>query len=169
MHRQKESGIKHELGFVDSLFMMHQLRRKIVKVQAEMKAYSSVQQYTHSYGDFIFYKSMNFRSSYLEELAKGRNEELNKEAKAKAAEYFLEVMILQYNTLLFNCEKQYMELINFTIYKELIAPLFEGKTFDQYLIILMVSSLANVIFKKIWLQLRLVVLRQRMLKQKRMR
>ena len=67
---EQESGIKHELGFVDSLFMMHQLRRKIVKVQAEMKAYNSVKQYTHSYGDFIFYKSMNFRSSYLEDLAK---------------------------------------------------------------------------------------------------
>ena len=90
---EQESGITQELGFVDSLFMMHQLRRKIVKVQAEMKAYNSVKQYTHSYGDFIFYKSMNFRSSYLEELAKERNEELNKEAKAKAAEYFLEVMI----------------------------------------------------------------------------
>ena len=38
---------------------------------------------------------MNFCSSYLEELAKPKNEELNKEAKAKAAEYFLEVMILQ--------------------------------------------------------------------------
>ena len=71
-------------------------------------------------------------------------------------------MILLYNTLLFNCKKQYMELINFTLYKEFIAPLFEGKTFDQYLIILMVRSLANIIFKKIWL--RLVVLRQRMLK-----
>ena len=25
---EQELGIKHELGFVDSLFMMHQLRRK---------------------------------------------------------------------------------------------------------------------------------------------
>ena len=159
---EQESGIKHELGFVDSLFMMHQLRRRIVKVQAEMKAYNSVKQYTHSYGDFIFYKSMNFRSSYLEDLAKQRNEELNKEAKAKAGQYFLEVMILQYNTLLFNCEKKYMELINFTLYNEFIVPLFDGKTFDQYLIIFMVRSLANALFKKIWL--RLIVLRQRMLK-----
>ena len=71
-------------------------------------------------------------------------------------------MILQYNTLLFNCEKKFMELINFTLYKEFIVSLFDGKTFDQYLIILMVRSLANVIFKKIWA--RLVVLRQRLLK-----
>ena len=105
---------------------------------------------------------MNFRSSYLENLAKERNKELNKEAKAKAAEYFLEVMILQYNTLLFNCERKYLELINYTLYNEFIIPLFEAKTFDQYLIILMLRSLANVTFKKIWL--RLVVLRQRLQK-----
>ena len=71
-------------------------------------------------------------------------------------------MILQYNTLLFNCEKQFMELINYKLYVDFIVPLFEGKTFDQYLIILMVRSLANVIFKKIWA--RLVLLRQRYLK-----
>ena len=103
---EQEKGIIHELGFVDSLFMMHQIRRKSVKVQAEMIAYNSIKQYTHSFGDFIFYKSMNFHSSYLENLAKERNEAFNKEAKAKAAEYFLEVMILQYNMLLFNCKKE---------------------------------------------------------------
>ena len=145
---EQEMGTIHELGFVDSLFMMHQIRRKIVKVQAETIAYNIIKQYTHSYGDFIFYKSMNFRSTYLENLALERNEALNTEAKTKAAEYFLEVMILQYNTLLFNCEKKFMELINFTLYKEFIVPLFEGKTFDQYLIILMVRSLANVISRK---------------------
>ena len=87
---------------------------------------------------------------------------INEEAKVKAAEYFLEVMILQYNTLLFNCEKKFMELINYKLYVDFIVPLFDGKTFDQYLIILMVRSLANVIFKKIWA--RLVLLRQRYLK-----
>ena len=142
--------------------MMYQLRRKFVKVQAERKAYNSIKQYTHSFGDFIFYKSMNFRSSYLEALAKTRNDTLNVEAKAKAAEYFLEVMVLQYNTLLFNCDKKFMELINYTLFVDFIVPLFEGKTFYQYLIILMVRSLANVLFKKIWA--RLVLLRQRLLK-----
>ena len=92
---------------------MYQTRRKMVKVQAEMKAYNTVKQYTHSFGDFISYKSMNFCSSYLETLAKTRNDALNTVAKAKAAEYFFEVLILQYNTLLFNCKKQSMELFFF--------------------------------------------------------
>ena len=54
-----------------------------------MKAYNNIKQYTQSFGEFIFYKSMSFHSSYLEDLAKTRNEALNAEAKAKAAEYFL--------------------------------------------------------------------------------
>ena len=55
-----------------------------------------------------------------------------------------------------------MELINYTLYVGFIVPLFEGKTFNQYLIIVMVRSLANVLFKKIWA--RLILLRQRLLK-----
>ena len=101
------------------------------------------------FGDFIFYKSMNFRSSYLEDLAKTRNNTLNVDARAKVGEYYLKVLFLQYNTLLFNCEKKYMELINYNLFVDFIIPLFEGKTFDKYLIILMVRSLANGIFKKI--------------------
>ena len=101
---------------------------------------------------------MNFRSSYLEDLAKNKSNALNAEASTKAAEYYLEVLILQYNTLLHNCKKTYMELINYHLFVDFIVPLFERKTFDQYLIILMVRSLANVIFKKIWAKL--IILKQ---------
>ena len=55
-----------------------------------------------------------------------------------------------------------MELIKYNLFVDFIVPLFEGKTFDQYLIILMVRSLANVMFKQIWA--RLVLLRQRLMK-----
>ena len=106
---------------------------------------------------------MNFRSSYLENLAKDKNNALNAEARVKAAEYYLEVLILQYNTLLFNCEKIYMELINYHLFVDFIIPLFEKKTFDQYLIILMVRSLASVILKKV--SAKLVVLKERKEKQ----
>ena len=111
--REAEEGTKWELSFVDSLFMMHRLREKIHRIQSDVKAHKNVKQYTHNFGDFIFYKSMNFRSSYLENLAKEKNNAFNAEARIKAAEYYLEVLILQYNTLLFNCEKLYMELINY--------------------------------------------------------
>ena len=41
--KEQERGIEHELSFVDSLFMMYQMRRKFVEVQAEMKAYNERQ------------------------------------------------------------------------------------------------------------------------------
>ena len=41
---------------------------------------------------------MNFRSRNLENLAKDKNNAVNAEARIKAAEYYLEVLILQYNT-----------------------------------------------------------------------
>ena len=49
------------------------------------------------------------------------------EARTKAAEYFLEVLILQYNTLLFNCKKTYMELINYNLFVDFIIPLFGAR------------------------------------------
>ena len=39
--KEQEKGIQHELSFVDSLFLMYQIRRRIVKIQAEMKAYNN--------------------------------------------------------------------------------------------------------------------------------
>ena len=125
--KEEEKGIKQELGFIDSLFMMFKLREKIARIRNEIKAYNFVKQYSHNFGDFIFYKCMNFRSSYLEGLAKTKNHTLNAEARIKASEYFLETLLLQYNTLLFNCEKTYMELINYTLFVDFIIPLFDKK------------------------------------------
>ena len=59
----------------------------------------------------------------------------------------MEVLFLQYNTLLLNVENSFAEKISFRLFDKFIVPLFEGKTFDQYLIILVVRSLANVILK----------------------
>ena len=41
-----------------------------------------------------------------------------------------------------------MEIIIFTLDNEFIVPLFDGKIFNQHLIILMVRSLANVLFQE---------------------
>ena len=55
-----------------------------------------------------------------------------------------------------------MELVNYKLFVDFTVPLFEGKTFDQYSIILMLCSLANVILKRVWA--RLVLLRQKLMK-----
>jgi len=58
-----------------------------------------------------------------------------------------------------------MELINYHLFVNFIVPLFEKKPFDQYLIILMVRSLANVVLKKVWAKL--IMLKERKEKQER--
>ena len=56
-----------------------------------------------------------------------------------------------------------MELINYQLFVDFIVPLFAKKQFDQYLIILIIRSLASVIFNKIWAKL--MVLKERQTKQ----
>ena len=51
-----------------------------------------------------------------------------------------------------------MELMNYWLNIELVLPLFEGKAYDQDLIVLTVRSLANVIW------CRLILLRQYLIK-----
>ena len=135
---EAEENIQWELSFIDSLFMMYRLRKKIAKAKADCTAFDNIRIYSHNFGDFVFYKSMNFRSNDLESIADKKNRELNSKARKQAAEYHLEILFLQYKTLLFNCKNYFNEMINFRLYDEFIVPLFEGKTFDQYLIILMV-------------------------------
>ena len=48
-----------------------------MKAKAECKAYDNKRLYSHNFGDFVFYKSMNFRSSFLENLAAEKKKELN--------------------------------------------------------------------------------------------
>ena len=95
----------------------------------------------------------------METIAEEKNKEMNLKVRKQAAEYFIEVLFLQYNTLLYNCEKYYHEIIHFRLFNEFIVPLFDGKMYDQYLVILMVRSLANVILRRIWVQL--LLLRQK--------
>ena len=53
--------------------MMFKLRKRIAKANAECKAHENIKQYAHNFGDVVFYKSMNFKSNYLENLAKDRH------------------------------------------------------------------------------------------------
>ena len=58
--KEQERGIIHELSFVDSLFMMYQLRRKIVKTQSEIKAYNSVKNLFPSFRGFCVLQKYEF-------------------------------------------------------------------------------------------------------------
>ena len=51
-----EENINFELSFIDSLYMMHSLRKKIQKAQDEAIAFDNIRQYSHNFGDFVFIK-----------------------------------------------------------------------------------------------------------------
>ena len=46
--KEQEEDLKLLLSFIDPLSMLYKLRRKIVKIQAEIKSYDSIKQYTHN-------------------------------------------------------------------------------------------------------------------------
>ena len=85
------------------------IRKRIVKAKAEIKAYDNVKLFIFQVCVFVFCKSMSFRLSYLKDVAKDRNRELYLKTRKIAAEYYLEVLLLQYNTLLFNSRKRTMK------------------------------------------------------------
>ena len=70
---EMDNEIKLELSFVDSLFLMFKLRGKIANLKAECRAYDNIRQYNHNFGDYVSYKSINFRWSYLEDIAADKN------------------------------------------------------------------------------------------------
>ena len=70
---EAEHNFKEELSFLDSLFMMYRLRKKIAKVKTECLVFDNIRMYSHNFGDFVLYKSMNFISSYLETVAEEKN------------------------------------------------------------------------------------------------
>ena len=51
--REAEENIQLELSFVDSLFMMYRLRKKIMEAKAESIAFDNIRLYSHKFGDFV--------------------------------------------------------------------------------------------------------------------
>ena len=73
---------------------MYRLIKKIAKAKTEYLAFDNTRMYSQNFGDFVFCKSMNFRSNYLETLAEEKNRELNSKARKQAAEYHLETCVI---------------------------------------------------------------------------
>ena len=45
---EAEENIKWELSFIDSLFMMYRLRKKIAKAKTESLAFDNIRMYSHN-------------------------------------------------------------------------------------------------------------------------
>ena len=52
--KRARANTKLELSFVNSMFMMYKLRKRIAKAKAECTAYDNIRLYSHNFGDFVF-------------------------------------------------------------------------------------------------------------------
>ena len=53
--RELERSTTLELSFVESLFMMYKLRKKIAKPKAECTSFDNIRMYSHNFGDFMYH------------------------------------------------------------------------------------------------------------------
>ena len=95
-----------ELGFVDGLFELYKLRCDIEKARAEIMATSTLSNYRHSFGSFLFNSFICFRSSTIEELIHEKREELNEYKKMEASRTAYDFLILQHASIKCVLEQQ---------------------------------------------------------------
>ena len=79
-----------------------------LKRKRKNRNYKSPQKYKHLDGAYIFEKS----SLALEKMMKKHNNERNRKVAVEGSLLLHESYFLQYNSLLFNCERQYLKLVD---------------------------------------------------------
>ena len=139
-----------ELSFVDSLFMMFKLRKKIEKAKDECKAFDNIHHYNHS---FVTVSSTRVWISDCHTwetlLLRKRNRWIFRQEKS------------QPNTTLKHCYSRiilFYSIVriffwNWSISDFLWISLYHSLKGNQCLIVIKVHSLANVIVKKVWAEL----------------
>ena len=123
-----------ELGFVDGLFELYKLRCDIEKARAEIMATSTLSNYRHSFGSFLFNSFICFRSSTIEKLIKDKKKELNEEKRREASKIAYEFLVLQHASIKCVLEQKYDELINVTLFEKFISPNI-SRRYSQYTIV----------------------------------
>ena len=64
--QEKTEDIFLELNCVDSLLWMFKLTRRLDKVKDAIAIHANVKTFNHNFGDYVLYKSLGLRSTYLE-------------------------------------------------------------------------------------------------------
>ena len=108
-----------------------------------------LKKFKHQSGDFIFCRTSTWRSSRLEKLMRPVNEERNRLHAEMASAQLLAGYFMQYNNLLFNCEWQYLKLVNLDLYR-IFEPFWRGKMHCRFIIVGLVRAGMNMIFKFLW-------------------
>ena len=74
-----------EVGFVDGLFEMYELREKIHKARSEVIVESIISSYNHKFGSFLLGTHLAFRLSIIEKAILPKKKQLNLQKKIEAS------------------------------------------------------------------------------------
>ena len=95
-----------ELGFVDKLIQLWKLRKTIQEAKAEISVSGTLA------GEAIMNKTMNYKSSYMQQLFRKRNLMITTEERRLASLNMYENYLCQYKAILLQCEREYELMIN---------------------------------------------------------
>ena len=86
--REQEKNLKPELSFVDSLFMMFKLRKKIAKAKTECKAYENIRQYTNNFGGFCLLQKHQLQIDFSRKPCNTKKQRIESESEESSSRKF---------------------------------------------------------------------------------
>ena len=146
---QQEKRRCIELGFVDKLFELWKLRKKIQEDKAEITVTGFLQRYNHEGGKAVMHKTFNFKSTYIAKVFKAKNKALTLAERTRMSLEMYNYEIALYKALLMQCEKEYDLMINVKLYHDLVIPHFSIRH-GQFAAVAVTRSGANKVLKKAW-------------------
>ena len=138
-----------ELGFVDKLIQLWKLRKTIQEAKSEISVSGTLAKYNYKAGEAIMNKTMNYKSSYMQQLFRKRNLMITTEERRLASLNMYEHYLCQYKAILLQCEREYELMINVRLYQEIVIPFFTVKH-GQFAAVALVRSGANKVLRKTW-------------------
>ena len=123
------------------MFIMWRLRWTILRALDDLVATGVLKKYKHLDGTYIFKKSSHWRSLALETMMSEYNKERDKKIAQESSLRLHETYFLQYNSLLFNCERQFLKLFNLELYA--IIENLGGQGYCQFVIVILVRAGMN--------------------------
>ena len=138
-----------ELGFVDKLIQLWRIRKSIYEAKTEISVSGTLAKYNYKAGDAIMNKTLNYKSTYMHQLFKKRNQAITEEERRLSSMYMYENYLCQYKALLLQCERDFDLMINVRLYQEIVLPYFTIRH-GQFAAVALVRSGANKMLRKVW-------------------
>ena len=146
------------MGFVNKFCEVMRLRKKIVKISAEIKAHEWSYSWSFIWGNELYNKSVIYSNPIFEKLFKPIMDAKTKKDRVEGSNMVLSSMRAQIGALLISMNQDYLTLMNITLFDEVIYKCVDA-TSSQYVVVALARAgmvYGNkflwelLIFKKLW-------------------